>query len=126
MGYNRITIVGNLGQKPELLYTNSAVAVTNLSVATTLKYSQNGNKKERTDWHRVVVFGKRAESCAEHLDKGRQILVEGQMQYRAYEDKDGNKKQIAEIIAKNIQLLGSPNRTSEHTGASCQRCPFSL
>ena len=84
-------LIGNLGQKPELRQTNSNLAVTRLSIATTeRRKGADGNWTNQTEWHNVVVFGRQAENCAQFLDKGRQVYVEGRLQTRKYQDKDGN------------------------------------
>jgi len=104
--YNRVTLVGNLGADPELKYAGDR-PVANMSLATTETWKdKGGQKQERTDWHRIVIWGPQAESCAKFLSKGRQCLVEGKIQYRTYE-KDGQKKYITEIQAERVVFLGS-------------------
>lgn len=104
---NKVIIVGNLGADPEVRFTGSGQAVANLSIATTEKW-QGG---EKTEWHRVVVFGKQAEACKEYLSKGRQVYVEGRIQTRSWDDKDGNKRYTTEVIAQRVQFLGrAPGR----------------
>jgi single-strand DNA-binding protein len=104
-GVNKAIIVGNLGQDPELRHTQAGQAVCELSVATSRKYKDN----EETTWHRIVVWGKQAEACAEYLKKGRQVYVEGRLQTRSWNDKDGNKRWITEIVAEQVQFLGGGN-----------------
>ena len=87
---NKVTVMGNLGQDPELKFTGNETAVTTLSVAT--QEYQGADKEDRVEWHRVVVWGKRAENCAKYLSKGRPVLVEGRLQTRSWEDKEGVKK----------------------------------
>lgn len=104
---NRVVIMGNLGQDPELRYTQSQTPVCTLSVATTdYRTSQDGQKQEFTEWHRVVVWSKQAENCAKYLAKGRSVLVEGRLQTRSWEDKQGQKKYVTEIVAQNVQFIG--------------------
>ncbi len=102
-------IVGNLGADPEVRYTPSGSAVANFSVATSesWKDKNTGEKKERTEWHRIVVWGKLGELCGEYLSKGRQVYVEGRLQTRSYDDKEGVKRYMTEIIATDVQFLGS-------------------
>lgn len=103
---NKAIIVGNLGADPELRHTPSGQAVCELRVATSSSWTKNGEKHEQTEWHRVVVWGKQAEAAAKYLGKGRQVYVEGRIQTRSWDDKDGNKKYMTEIIASDVQFLG--------------------
>ena len=106
MGVNKVIIVGNLGADPELRYTQSGTAVANLRLATNERWSdKDGNQQERTEWHRVVVWGRQAENCEKYLAKGRQVYVEGRLQTRDWEDRDGNKRYTTEIVAQNVQFL---------------------
>lgn len=105
-GVNRVTVVGNLGGDPEVRFTPGGQAVCNFSVATSESWKdKDGSKKERTEWHRIVVWGKLAELCGEHLKKGRQCYVEGKLQTRDFE-KDGVKKYVTEIVAREVVFLG--------------------
>ncbi|MGB5366912.1 MAG: single-stranded DNA-binding protein [Polyangiales bacterium] len=107
-GLNRVTLIGNLGADPELKYTQSGQGVLRLRLATTESYMNRANERQqRTDWHTVIVWGKRGEALNNILSKGRSICVEGRIQYRQWEDKDGNKRNSTEIVAQNIVLLGS-------------------
>ena len=108
-GVNKAIIVGNLGQDPEVRYTASGTAVTNVSVATTdsWKDRQSGEQKERTEWHRVVMWNRLAEIAAEYLKKGSQVYIEGQIRTKKYQDKDGNDRWSTEIVARDMQMLGS-------------------
>ncbi len=107
-GLNRVTLIGNLGADPELKYTQSGQGVLRLRLATTESYMNRSNERQqRTDWHTVIVWGKRGEALNNILSKGRSICVEGRIQYRQWEDKDGNKRNSTEIVAQNIVLLGS-------------------
>jgi single-strand DNA-binding protein len=115
-GLNRVILIGNLGADPELKYTQSGQAVLRLRLATTESYvNRSGERQQRTDWHAVVVWGKRAEALNNILSKGRSICVEGRIQYRPWEDKDGNKRTSTEVVATNIVLLGG-GRGRESSG----------
>ena len=110
-GVNKVILVGNLGADPDMRFTPSGQGVCELRVATSESWNdKNGQRQERTEWHRIVVWGKRAEVCAKYLAKGRQVFVEGRIQTRTYDDKDGNKKYITEIIAADVQFLGGGGR----------------
>ena len=107
-GLNRVTLIGNLGADPELKYTQNGQAVLRLRLATTESYmNRAGERQQRTDWHTCIVWGKRGEALNNILSKGRSICVEGRIQYRQWDDKDGNKRTSTEIVAQNIVLLGS-------------------
>lgn len=104
---NKAMIMGNLGAKPELRFTKSGTAVTTLRVATNEVFTDGeGEKHEKPEWHSIVVFGKTAENCEKYLDKGRTVLVEGRIQTREWEDKDGNKRYSTEIVANSVQFIG--------------------
>jgi single-strand DNA-binding protein len=104
---NRVILIGNLGRDPELRYTQSGSAVANFTLATNERWrDKDGNNQERTEWHRIVVWGRTAENCAQYLQKGRSVYVEGRLQTREWEDKDGNKRNTTEINALNVQFLG--------------------
>jgi single-strand DNA-binding protein len=104
---NRVILVGNLGRDPELRYIQSGQAVANFTLATNDRWrDKEGNNQERTEWHRIVVWGKSAENCAQYLQKGRSVYVEGRLQTRDWEDKDGNKRQTTEVVAQTVQFLG--------------------
>ena len=100
---NKVILIGNLGADPEVKATGSGLSVANLRIATTEKYKD----VEKTEWHRVVVFGKQAETCKEYLSKGRQVYIEGRIQTRQWDDKDGNKRYTTEVIANRVLFLGS-------------------
>jgi single-strand DNA-binding protein len=119
-GINKVIIVGRLGNDPEVRYTPSGSAVANFSVATSdeWKDKNTGEKKERTEWHRIVAWNKLGEICGEYLAKGRQVYVEGRLQTRTYEDKDGVKRYMTEIIATDVQFLGGRETGSGRTGDS--------
>lgn len=107
MSVNKVILIGRLGANPEIRYTPSGAAVANFNLATNESWNdKNGQKQERTEWHRVVVWGKLAQLCGEYLSKGRQAYVEGRLQTRQWEDKDGQKKYTTEVIASTVQFLG--------------------
>jgi len=104
---NKVILVGNLGKDPEVRFTPSGRAVARFTLATTESWmDQESGRQERTDWHNIVVWGKQAESCGQYLTKGRQVYVEGRITSRSYDDKDGNKRYITEIVAQRVQFLG--------------------
>ncbi len=108
MGVNKVILVGNLGANPEMRFTQGGQAVANLRLATTERWTdRNGQKQEQTEWHRVVVWGKQAEICGQYLTKGRQIYVEGRIRTRQWQDQQGQKRYTTEIVAQNVQMLGS-------------------
>ena len=105
---NKVLLIGNLGQDPEMTYTQGGTAKAQLSIATQEKWKdKDGEAKEKTEWHRVIVWGKLAEICGQYLSKGRQVFIEGRLQTRQWEDREGNKKYTTEIIASGMQMLGS-------------------
>src|ERR1051326_4683418 len=107
MSVNKVILVGRLGQNPEIRYTPSGAAVANFSVATNESWmDKSGQKQEKTEWHKVVVWGKTAENCGQYLSKGRQIYIEGRLQTRQWQDKDGQTKYTTEIQAQTVQFLG--------------------
>ena len=126
-GVNKVIIVGNLGQDPETRYMPSGSAVTNFTVATneSWKDKKTGEQKERTEWHRVSMFNRLAEVAAEYLRKGSQVYIEGRLQTRKWQDKDGNDKYTTEIIASEMQMLGSRGADSspEANHAAAQSSP---
>ncbi len=110
-GINKAILIGNLGRDPEIRYTPSGVAVANFSVATTETWTgKDGNKETRTEWHRIVAFGKLGEICGQYLSKGKQVYIEGRIQTREWEDRDKNKRYTTEIVASQMQMLGARNQ----------------
>ena len=107
-GINKVIIVGNLGQDPETRYMPSGSAVTNMSIATSesWKDKQTGEQKDRTEWHRVAMFGRLAEIAAEYLKKGSQVYIEGKLRTRKWQDKSGADRYTTEVIADEMQMLG--------------------
>ena len=110
-GVNKVILVGNLGQKPEMRYTATQTAVANLSIATTesWKDKESGENRDKTEWHRVVFFGNLAEIAEKYLDKGSSIYVEGKIQTRKWQDKDGNDRYTTEVLGNQLTMLGSRN-----------------
>lgn len=105
---NRVILAGHLGADPELKYTEGGGALLRMRLATSEKWKDKatGEKKERTEWHTVVMWGARAEALNNHLAKGQAVLIEGKLQYRQWEDKDGNKRTTAEVLASNLEFCG--------------------
>jgi len=119
---NRVSILGHLGADPELRNTKGGTAVCNLRVATSEKWKdRDGNMQEKTEWHRIVVWGKQAESCGKYLSRGRQVFVEGSLETREWNDRDGNKRQTTEIKARNVVFLGSGGGGNSGGGAGTHR-----
>ena len=110
-GFNRVMLLGNLGSDPELRFTQGGQAVLNLRLATTESYLDKDKvRRERTDWHNVVVWGKRGEALAKILAKGSSIFIEGSLRTSSYDDKDGNKRYKTDVIANNVVLAGGRSR----------------
>ena len=115
---NRVIIMGNLGQDPDLRYTQNQTAVCTLSVATTEFRSTPEGRQETTEWHRVVVWGKQAENASKYLSKGRTVMIEGRLQTRSWEDKQGQKRYTTEIVAQNVQFVGGATASNRQQGSS--------
>ncbi|MCL2626095.1 MAG: single-stranded DNA-binding protein [Cystobacterineae bacterium] len=108
-GVNKVILVGNLGADPEVRFTPSGQAVANFRIATSEGWKdKDGQKQERTEWHRIVVWGKLGELCGEYLKKGRQVYLEGRLQTREWNDKEGKKNYTTEVVVSNVCFLGSP------------------
>jgi len=111
---NKAVLIGRLGADPEVRYTPDGLMVTNLRLATSERWKdKNGERAERTEWHRIVTFGKLAEICGNYLSKGSLIYIEGRIQTRSWEDKDGIKRYTTEIVALNMQMLESKGQTKD-------------
>ena len=110
-GENKVILVGNLGQKPEMRYTATQTAVANISIATTesWKDKESGENRDKTEWHRVVFFGNLAEIAERYLDKGSSVYVEGKIQTRKWQDKEGKDRWTTEILGNQLTMLGSRN-----------------
>jgi single-strand DNA-binding protein len=107
MSVNKVILVGNLGKDPEVRFTPSGRAVAHFPVATSEVWNDtNGDRKERTEWHNVVVWAKQAEACGQYLAKGRQVYIEGSIRTRQYDDKDHVRRYMTEVIAQRVQFLG--------------------
>lgn len=115
-GVNKVIVLGRLGADPEVKNVSANQTVARLSVATSENWTdREGQKQERTEWHRVVVWGKLADLCGKYLTKGRQVYIEGRLQTRSWEDPQGQKKYTTEIVANTVQFLGGPNETARDT-----------
>lgn len=138
-GVNKAIIVGHLGRDPEIRYAASGAAVANVSVATTdsWKDKQTGENNEKTEWHRVVFFGRLAEIAGEYLKKGSQVYIEGRLQTRKWQDQNGQDRYTTEIVANDMQMLGgrggvsnegfdeAPRRSAESAGGAASDVPTS-
>ena len=124
-GVNKVILVGNLGNDPDVRYTAGGAAISNISIATTesWKDKNTGDKQEKTEWHRVVFFGKLAEIVGEYLRKGSQVYVEGRLQTNKWQDKEGNDRYTTEIIANEMQMLGSKGGGSANYESAPQSQP---
>jgi len=105
---NKAILVGNLGRDPEVRYTPDGTAVANFTIATSERWKDRntGDQKEHTEWHRIVAFRRLGEICGEYLSKGRQVYIEGRIQTREWQDRDGNKRYTTEIVASDMKMLG--------------------
>ncbi|MEM7674436.1 MAG: single-stranded DNA-binding protein [Myxococcota bacterium] len=118
---NRVTLIGHLGADPELRYTASGAAVVNMRIATSEHWNDaKGERQERTEWHRIVVWGKSAESCSEFLRKGRSVCVEGRLQTREWNDQNQQTRYTTEIVATSVTFLGSGNNGGGREGRGSQ------
>jgi single-strand DNA-binding protein len=107
-GINKVILIGKLGRDPELRYTASGKAVAKFSIATDEQWTgKDGEKEVRTEWHRIIAWGRLGEICGEYLKKGRQVYIEGRLQTRSWDDKEGNKRYTTEIVAQAMQMLDS-------------------
>ena len=114
---NKVILIGNLGADPELRYTPSGTPVANFSLATHEQWTnKDGEKGERTEWHRIVAWGRLGEICGEYLHKGSPVYIEGRIQSRSWEDRDGNRRYTTEIIAQAMQMLGGPSKEGRAEG----------
>lgn len=121
-GVNKVILIGHLGKDPEVRYTPSGQAVANFTLATTESWTdKQGQRQDRTEWHRIVVWGKTAELAGEYLSKGRQVYVEGKLQTRQWDDQDGNKKSTTEIVGSNLTFLGARGGDGPNASAGARR-----
>jgi len=119
MSVNKVILVGRLGRDPETRYTGGGQAVANFSVATDETYKdKNGERQKRTEWHKIVVWGKQAEIAQQYLKKGSLLFIEGRIQSREWQDKEGQKRTSFEIVATNFRMLGGRGDSAAGTGAS--------
>ena len=123
---NKVSLIGHLGKDPESQFLPSGSQVVKFSIATTEKWVKDGEKKENTEWHNILCFGKLAEICSEYLKKGSLVYVEGKIQARSWEDKDGNKKFKTEILINTMKMLDRKrgNGKSEHDPSTDDEVPF--
>lgn len=119
-GVNKVILVGNLGKDPEVRYMPSGNAVANVTLATTdsWKDKQSGEKQERTEWHNIVFYSRLAEIVGEYLKKGSQVYVEGSLRTRKWQDKNGNDRYTTEVIANEMQMLGSRSGSADYSSAA--------
>lgn len=111
---NKVILIGNLGKNPEVRYSQAGAAICSFSVATTESWNDaKGEKQELTEWHRVVAFGRLGEICGEYLQKGSKVFIEGRLQTRKWDDKDGNAKYTTEIVAREMKMLSPKNGSSQ-------------
>ncbi len=127
-GVNKAILIGNLGRDPEMRYTPDGLAVANFSIATSEEWKDKntGDKRERTEWHRIVAFGRLGEICGEYLKKGKKVYIEGRLQTRDWEDKEGVKRYTTEIVAAQMQMLdpkGSVDRSSSNAASDVPDIP---
>lgn len=115
-GVNKAILLGNLGKDPEVRYTQSGNAVSNFTLATTERRKQGEDWVDHTEWHNIVVFGRRAELCSQYLQKGSQVYIEGRIQTRRWEDRDGNPRYSTEIVANDVQFLSRTRNQRDYTG----------
>jgi single-strand DNA-binding protein len=126
-GVNKVILIGNLGQDPELRHTGAGTAVANMSMATNESYTdRDGNKVDKTEWHRLVVWGNLAEICNKYLSKGSQLYAEGKLQTRSWEDRDGNTRYTTEVKVEDVTFLGEGGSSgqqpiSQQAGGQPQR-----
>jgi single-strand DNA-binding protein len=117
---NKVTLIGNLGADPEVRYMTTGGAVANITLATTMRWKdkQSGERKEATEWHRIVLYNRLAEIAGEYLKKGRQVYIEGRLQTRKWQDKDGQDRYTTEIVANELHMLGNRTGGSSEFGGN--------
>ena len=121
---NKILLIGNLGADPELSYTPSGTAKATMRLATHEFWTDKaGEKQERTEWHRIIAWGRLAEICGEYLTKGREIFIEGRLNTRSWEDGDGIKRWMTEIVATNMQMLGNEKAAPKEVADPIEHAP---
>jgi len=123
---NKVMLVGRLGKDPEVRYTPDGTMVATFTMATNEQWrDKNGEKVEKTEWHRIVTYRRLAEICGSYLSKGSLVYIEGRLQTRSWEDKDGNKRNTTEIVAQNMQMLDSKGKDSGESPKASGNRPFS-
>ncbi|MFH1351577.1 MAG: single-stranded DNA-binding protein [Pseudomonadota bacterium] len=123
-GINKVILIGRLGRDPEVRYTPSGSAVANFTIATSEQWTgKDGEKQERTEWHSIVAWGRLGEICGEYLHKGSQIYIEGRIQTRSWEDKEGVKRYKTEIIVQSMQMLGAASNREGRAEGPEERFP---
>ncbi len=120
---NKAILIGNLGADPEVRYTQNGTAVANFNIATTETWTKEGQKEEKTEWHRIVAFARLGEICGEYLSKGSKVYIEGRIQTRQWDDKDGNKRYTTEIVAREMKML-SPKGSGDQGGQYHEEPPM--
>ncbi|MBE8221561.1 MAG: single-stranded DNA-binding protein [Bdellovibrionales bacterium] len=123
MSLNKAMIIGRLGGNPEIKTISAGNTVANFSVATSENWTKDGEKKERTEWHKIVVWGKMADICGKYLSKGSSVYIEGRIQTRSWEDKDGQKRYTTEINANRVQFLDTKKSQSDSTSTDDNFAP---
>lgn len=119
---NKVILIGNLGADPEVRYTQNGTAVANFRVATTETWTKDGKKEEQTEWHRIVAFARLGEICGEYLAKGSRVYIEGRLQTRKWDDRDGNTRYTTEVVAREMKML-SPRGSSDQADMSREEEP---
>jgi len=124
-GINKVILVGRLGKDPEVRYTRDGVAVAVFPIATSIEWKDKntGEKKEKTEWHRIEAWRRLGEICGEYLHKGKQVYIEGRLQTDSWEDSDGNKRYTTKVVARDMQMLDSPIKAEEERPQG-QQPPF--
>lgn len=116
---NKVILIGNLGADPEVRYSQNGTAVANFRIATTETWKkQDGSKEEQTEWHKIVAFARLGEICGEYLAKGSKVYIEGRLQTRKWEDKDGNTRYITEVVAREMKMLSARGASDGSGGGS--------
>ena len=124
MSVNKAIIIGRLGADPEVRYTQSGQSVANFNVATDESWTdKSGQKQEKVEWHRIVVWGRQAEHCGEYLRKGREVYIEGRIETREWQDRDGQSRRTTEIKAQNVTFLGSRNDNNYDSNRNTSQAP---
>lgn len=121
--FNKVFLLGRLGRDPEIRYSSNNTPICNFSVATSERVKRGDNSEERTEWHKIVVFGVQAENASKFLKKGSQVFIDGRIQSRTYQDKDGNEKTVYEIIANSLSFLDPKDNMGGQSERTYQQNP---